>query len=481
MKHRILVIDDSLLDLEALRLLLESHGFLVKTAQNPDDGIAFVRQNRGAISLAIVDYNMPEKNGAEVARALKDADQGIQIATYSGDNRPDVYEALEMGSEYFIQKNTAPEKVLAVVRMFCAKYERAHRTLAPEPIQESEVKEIRAAGLIGVSDHLLEVVRLVENYAPLDDTILITGENGTGKEKIARAIHIQSRLRGEFVTVNCAAIPNDLLESELFGHERGAFSGAVRDKIGLAQKAANGTLFLDEIGELPLQLQAKLLRFLQEGEVKPVGSNETIKVNSRVVLATNVKLDEAVAAGRFRQDLYYRIKGFPIHLKPLRERKEDIRPLVLQFSQNIAREKNLRREFLEETVRLLERYDWPGNVRELEHEVKRAMTLAKGPTVLPGDIHEAIRAAVTNSGSLGGFGVGLDYESFKEHQRRRNEEEERRFLLENSRRARSIRELARDFLNVSNSTLQGRLKALGVEFKPQTKEKTKGEVEYETT
>lgn len=469
MKHTILIVDDSALDLEGLQYLLEEAGYLVKGVQDSEDGVAFVRQHRGLVSLAIVDYNMPGNNGARVAEILKEIDPAIQIATYSGDSRSDVYESLATGSQYFIQKGIAPEKLLAIVKMFCNRFEQKHRTIFIEPVTDADIKKISEIGLTGVSRHLLEVVRLVKTFAPIEETVLITGENGTGKEKVARAVHNFSGRRGPFIPVNCGAIPHDLLESELFGHEKGAFSGAIRDKSGLVQAAMGGTIFLDEIGDLPLQLQVKLLRFLQEGEVRPVGSNKTFKVDSRVIAATNVDLEKAVDAGRFRQDLFYRIKGFQIPLSPLRERKEDIKPLVLRFSETVAAEKGTRKEFLEETLKLLLRYDWPGNIRELEHEVKRAIMLAASDHVTPADISESIRSAIEKSERADSVDSNIDYETFMEHQRRRFEDEERRFLLEKSGRARSIRELARDVLGVSNSTLQGRLKSLGINFKPSIK------------
>lgn len=471
MKHKILVIDDSAFDLSALKFLLQNQGFEATCFQDPEDGLAFIRQNKGAFSLAIVDYNIPGTNGARVAESLKEIDPQLQIATYSGDSRPDVYESLAMGSDYFIQKGIDGNKLLAIVKMFCTRFEQRHKTLRIDPVSDGDLALTRDMGLIGGSRHLVEVARLIQTYGPLDEAILITGENGTGKERVARALHTSSGRRGNFVAVNCGAIPHDLLESELFGHEKGAFSGAVRDKVGLAQTAQHGTLFLDEIGDLPLMLQVKLLRFLQEGEVRPVGSNTTFKSDARVVLATNANLEGAILAGRFRQDLFYRIKGFPIHLKPLRERKEDIRPLVCHFAETHAKERGLKKEFLEETVKYLMRFDWPGNIRELEHEVRRAMTLARAEKITIKDIHEKIHQAIEEQNQGQGIPLGVDYEDFKERQRRRDEEEERRFLTESSKRARSIRELARDVLKVSNSTLQGRLKALGVEFKPSKEQK----------
>lgn len=474
MKHRILVIDDSELDLSSLKRLLETEGYYVQGFQDPEDGIAYVRQNRGAFSLAIVDYNIPGTTGSKVAEDLKQLDPSLQIATYSGDSRPDVYESLAMGSEYFIQKSLEADKILAIVKMFCTRFEQRNRAVREEPVNDADLKLLQPIGMIGRSRHLVDVARLIHTYAPLDEPILITGENGTGKEMIALALHSLSSRRGRFVPVNCGAISPELLESEFFGHTKGSFSGAIKDKIGLIQSAAGGTLFLDEIGDLPFNLQVKLLRFFQEDEIRPVGSNQTFKVNTRVVVATNVNLEKAVAENRFRQDLYYRIKGFPIQLKPLRERQEDIPALVLHFS------KVSQKDFLGETVKFLQRYDWPGNVRELENEVRRSATLSPSPKVTIADINEGIRNAVEKPSGGFGLGLGLDYEEFKERQRRRDEEEERRFLTENSKTAGSIRELARDILRVSNSTLQGRLKALGIDFKAKPNTETKGTI-HETT
>lgn len=482
MKHKLLLIDDCSLDLEVLQELLEKAGYSVKATLDPEVGIAFVRQNRGAVSLAMLDFGMPGKNGGQVAEILKKLDPQIQIATYSGLQSSDVLDTLEVGSQYFIQKGTKPEQILAIVKMLCRRYEELHKTIVVEPVTEADIEKANALGLIGRSHNLAEVSQLVHIYSPHDEIILVTGENGTGKERVARAIHNVSGRRGPFIAVNCGAIPHDLLESELFGHEKGSFSGAMRDKIGLVKAADKGTLFLDEIGDLPAPLQVKILRFLQEGEIRPVGSNETILVNTRVIAATNVDLESAVLTGKFRQDLYHRLKGFIINLKPLRERREDIKPLVLKFSEAFSKDKGVNKEFLEETVKLLARFDWPGNVRELEHEVKRAMMLAPENKVKPSDIHPLIRTAIEKYETNDLIGLDLDYESFRGKQKLRDEDEEKQFLLEKSKNAKSVRELARDILNISNSTLQGRLKSLGIEFKPKaSNQQTKGELEYETT
>lgn len=269
--------------------------------------------------------------------------------------------------------------------------------------------------------------------------------------------------------MNCGAIQPELMESEIFGHQKGSFTGATRDKVGLAKAADGGTLFLDEIGDLPLNLQVKLLRFLQEGEIKPVGSETTYRVNARVVTATNVNLEQAVKDGKFRQDLYYRIKVLPITLLPLRERKEDIKPLVIRFSELIAKEKGLKKEFLEETVRAMQKYDWPGNIRELEHEVRRLMVTC-GNQIHPENLEPNIRRQSQEIIAT----EELEYDLFKEKQN----QEERDYLLKKYHQAGSIRKLARDVLKISNSTLQGRLRALGISLCP--KQNNKGELnEYE--
>ena len=464
MRHRILVIDDSPLDLEVIECLLEGADYTVKSTTDVEEGIAYIRQNRGAVSLALIDYNMPEANGAQVAETLSTLDPKLQIATYSGDTSSNAFgDTFSAGSRYFIAKGTEPERLLAIIKMFCDRYEEAHKTLRIEPVSAADVAKINITGLVGCSRHLVNVSDLIQKFAPQSEIVLVTGENGTGKEKVARALHALSGRRGPFIPVNCGAIPGDLLESELFGHEKGAFSGAVRSKIGLVSAANTGTIFLDEIGDLPLLLQVKLLRFLQEGEIRPVGSNDSEKVSTRVIVATNVDLEEAVRAGRFRQDLFYRIKGLPIHLQPLRERPEDIKPLVHRFSKAFAKEKGVEREFLEETVKLMMRYEWPGNVRELEHEVKRVLLLATTDKIRPEDIDLKIRESIERA-ALGGLSPDADYLTFKEQQRVRNDNEERKFLVTRSQSARSVRELAREILKISNSTLQGRLKALGIEF-----------------
>ncbi|MGZ5465103.1 MAG: sigma-54 interaction domain-containing protein [Thermoanaerobaculia bacterium] len=243
------------------------------------------------------------------------------------------------------------------------------------------------AGMIARSSAMTRLFHLVENLRASDATILLTGESGTGKEVLARAIHAKSSRQGNrFVGVNCAALPADLLESELFGHVRGAFTGAIRDRVGRVELAAGGTLFLDEIGDLPLQIQVKLLRFLQEKTFERVGDSHTRKADIRIIAATNADLRRAIAEGRFREDLYYRLRVIPIEIPPLRERREDIEPLARFLLIRVAAQQGRELRFSPDAIRALLRYSWPGNVRELENAIEYAVAVGRGQTIQPEDL-----------------------------------------------------------------------------------------------
>ena len=243
------------------------------------------------------------------------------------------------------------------------------------------------AGMIARSSAMTRLFHLVENLRASDATILLTGESGTGKEVLARAIHAKSSRQGNrFVGVNCAALPADLLESELFGHVRGAFTGAIRDRVGRVELAAGGTLFLDEIGDLPLQIQVKLLRFLQEKTFERVGDSHTRKADIRIIAATNADLRRAIAEGRFREDLYYRLRVIPIEIPPLRERREDIEPLARFLLIRVAAQHGRELRFSPDAIRALLRYSWPGNVRELENAIEYAVAVGRGQTIQPEDL-----------------------------------------------------------------------------------------------
>jgi len=249
---------------------------------------------------------------------------------------------------------------------------------------EGEIRDkYRFEGIVGNSNAMLEVLKITSHVCRTESTVLVTGESGTGKELIARAIHYNSpRKDGQFIVINCGALPENLQESELFGHVKGAFTGAIRDKMGLFQQAQKGTVLLDEIGETLPSTQVKLLRFLQDGEIRPVGGNKAIYVDTRIIAATNENLEKAVESGKFRKDLFYRINVIRIHIPPLRERREDIPPLVEYFLEKILEKfKKGKRVFSEEALYAFMNYDWPGNIRELQNMIERAVALSKSEII----------------------------------------------------------------------------------------------------
>ncbi|MGE0527848.1 MAG: sigma-54-dependent transcriptional regulator [Bdellovibrionales bacterium] len=470
MKHRLLIIDDDECAIEGIRLYLESNGFVVDFADNGDLGVALVRQNPGRYSTAIVDFFMPPgaMSGPEIIREIRRVNSAILILGLSGDNSVATHNAsLLAGAESFFVKGDDLAKLYGIVRRLCDRYEEAHRVLEMASSRDEKVDQIESVGFIGCSTHLAQAAGLIKKFAKTDQTVLIRGENGTGKEKAARAIHMHSKRAGKrFVAVNVSALTESLFESELFGHEKGAFTGANRHRAGKFQQANGGTLFLDEIGDLPLDMQVKLLRALQEREVTPVGSERTVKVDVRIVAATNVDLETAVKSGRFREDLYYRIAGFPVWLKPLRERKDDIAPLVLHFTANYNRKNGTNKSILAKTVDLLCTYDWPGNIRELEHEVEKLLTLCDGQRVTPKDLDQKFHL------SSQGEALIEDYHDLAADLKER----ERRFLARKLTEGNSIREVAAK-MRMSKTTLLRRLKALGIEYKKETVT-AYGEIKY---
>lgn len=253
-----------------------------------------------------------------------------------------------------------------------------------EPMRDDLEKLINSIGMGGRSIQLGDIAKKVQKFAAFNSAVLILGESGTGKDVLANAIHhLSNRRTGPFIAVNCAGIKDTLFESELFGHMKGSFTGAIADKKGFFQAAHKGTIFLDEIGDMPFDLQAKMLRVLQEKDVTPVGANKPEKVNVRIIAATNANLEAKIAQGKFREDLFYRLNGLSVQIPPLRERKSDIEPLVAAFCEGVTREKGITKKFLARTVRQLETYDWPGNVRELKSEVEKLMVLTESSVIEP--------------------------------------------------------------------------------------------------
>ena len=327
----------------------------------------------------MLDVHLPGLSGLDLQSALTKADINIPIIFLTGHGDiPTSVRAIKAGALEFLTKPFADEDLLDAIQQGIARDRGAWRER--HDIPQHEFEEI-----IGSSRSLTASLKLVETVGPTDSTVLIEGETGTGKELIARAVHnVSGRPTRPFVKINCAAIPSGLLESELFGHERGAFTGAVSQKIGRFELADGGTLFLDEVGDIPLELQPKLLRVLQEQEFERLGSNRTQHVDVRLVAATNRDLEQMVESKQFREDLYFRLNVFPIRLSPLRERPEDIPLLVRHFVDKYARRMNKRIETIpDEVMQWLQRYTWPGNIRELQNFIERSVILSTDRQLRP--------------------------------------------------------------------------------------------------
>lgn len=387
--HRILVIDDEESIRELLADFLRSRGYEVTTTADGRSGLALLKEEK--FELFLLDLMMPGMSGLDVLReaaAEKIEVPSIVITAFASVQT--AVEAMKFGAFDYITKPFVLDDVHIAIK----------RALDVSRLQEENFrlkrelkKKFGYQKIIGNSVEIQGVIKFIEKIADTDSTVLITGESGTGKELVAKTIHYNSsRSRRPFVPLNCAAIPKDILESELFGHEKGAFTGAINTRLGRFELANNGTLFLDEIGELDPSLQVKLLRVLQEKEFERVGGVKTIKVDSRIVTATNKDLEKAVKEGQFREDLYYRLNVIPLHLPPLRKMKEDVPLLIEHFLHELSRRKKKEPPILtRETMNCLINHRWPGNVRELENLIERLIILKEGDEVTPDDLPERLR------------------------------------------------------------------------------------------
>lgn len=375
MPAKILVVDDEAKMRRVLQLFLEEHGYAVAQAENGEAALEKIASFHP--DLVICDIRMPRLNGIEMLRRSKDISEDLPIIlmTAYGEVKTAV-EAMKLGAENYVTKPLDMEELRILVERGIEK-----RSLKRENIQLRQELDSRYHGdnFVGESEEMQSVFRLIDQVAQTNTTVLVTGESGTGKELTARAVHSRSpRRNGPFIVVNCAALSEHLLESELFGHVKGAFTGAHSDRQGRFELADNGTLFLDELALMSIPLQGKLLRVLQEKAFEPVGGTHTIKVDVRIIGATNKDLAGLMAKKEFREDLYYRLNVVEIHMPPLRDRKEDIIPLIGHCISRLNRElgKNVK-GFSKDVLELLVQYDWPGNVRELENVIERAMVLGK--------------------------------------------------------------------------------------------------------
>src|ERR1041384_4907463 len=391
-KPRILVIDDEAPIRDSLKMTLEYEGYEFIGAATGQEGLALAE--REAPDLVLLDVKMPGMDGLEVLDGLPAMHDTLPVVVISGHGTiSTAVEATKKGAFDFIEKPFASERVLVSLRNALDQ-----RLLRDENRSLKKAVEIRHQ-MIGESHALKQVMAAVGRAAPTNATVLITGESGVGKELVARTIHRNSlRTRERFVQVNCAAIPEELIESELFGHEKGSFTGATEKQIG--------TIFLDEVGDMSPKTQAKVLRVLQEGEVERIGSARTIKVDVRVIAATNKNLEEEIEKGHFREDLYFRLAVIPIYVPPLRERPEDIALLVKHFMENISRDSNARpKRIAAAAMDALQRYRWKGNIRELRNTVERLIIMTAGDTIELSDLPESVKSPGAGAAHAAGSAV----------------------------------------------------------------------------
>ncbi len=403
---RILVVDDEESIREFFEIMLRREGYEVVTAGNGKQALDLLKSQ--GMDLVISDIQMPEMSGMELLTKVKDIDpETVVVMITAFGSTETAVEAMKLGAYDYIQKPFKIDEVKIIIRQALEK-----RTLKLENVQLKKELGTKYAfdNIIGGAPPMLRIYEMVKRVANTKSSVLITGESGTGKELIARAIHYNGPLKDKpFVTVNCGAIPENLMESEMFGHKKGSFTGAIADKKGLFEVANAGTIFLDELGELPLSMQVKLLRVIQEGTFKRVGATDDINVDVRVISATNKNLDTEVKTGRFREDLFYRMNVIQIHCPPLRERKEDIPMLASHFLDKFSKALGIHvKKVSDAAMDVIKRYHYPGNVRELENIVERTVALEPGQTILPESLPRHLLETHQPAGQLDANKIEID-------------------------------------------------------------------------
>jgi two-component system nitrogen regulation response regulator GlnG len=472
---RLLVIDDEPNVLYSLEKSLRSDALEVITASTGKEGIDLARRQRP--DAVLLDVRLSDMSGLEAFDRLREIDPRLPILVITAYTTTDTaIEAMKRGAFEYLLK---PVDFHHLRELVTKAVELSRQRHVPAVFEEDRVAEGAVDPIVGRSPAMQEVYKAIGRVALLDVTVLIIGESGTGKELVARSLYQHSRRADKpFLTINCAAIPETLLESELFGHERGAFTGADRRRIGKFEQCNGGTLFLDEIGDMPLALQAKMLRLLQEQRFERLGGNETIQTEVRVLAATNQNLDEA-AACRFRQDLLYRLNGFTIHLPPLRERPEDLPLLVDHFVRLYNRTLDRRvRTTSPEALHLLEVYPWPGNVRELQSTIRYAMVHASGEVLTPECLPESVREWNPSppTGAAATHPAGFDPASHVQQLLRAGETDVYRKVCDAAdrvvletvlRHTRGNQVQAAELLGISRTTLRAKLRALRMTIEKQ--------------
>ena len=450
-QHRILIVDDEESLREFLSIMLHREGYLVDTAVDGAQASAHLRDH--AYDLVISDIKMPRMSGLELLRHIKErSPETVVLMVTAFSTTEEAVEAMKQGAYDYITKPFQNEEIRLIVKNALERRELRQENLA---LKEELGKRYSFEGLIGKSKAMQDVITLIRKVAASPVKVLITGESGTGKELVARAIHHQSDRRDQpFIPINCGAIPENLLESELFGHEKGSFTGAISQKPGLFETAAGGTIFLDEIGELPPMMQVKLLRVLQENEFRRVGGNKSIQVDVRVIAATNRRLEEAVANGSFREDLYYRFNVIRIDLPSLRSRREDIPMLIDWFWERFTGHKGVK--VAEDAMRRLIDYHWPGNIRELENVIERATVLGHEGKItldcLPPNLLTGVAGGVSPLTDIPETGMDLDAYLG---------EIEKEILLKALGRTKGVRKAAAELLGITFRSIRYRLAKFG--------------------
>ena len=459
---RVLVVEDNETLRSAMALLIQGMQHEVATAANGVEGLE--RLDAADFDLIVTDYKMSQMDGLQLLEAVKGSRPDVDVILVTAFGSIEIaVQAMQLGAADFIEKDNLtrvlPIKVSRVLEHRAARRERDRLDAENEYLRE-EVDD-RFGEIVGDSQVMRQVLAAVDKVSGTDSSVLIYGESGTGKELVARAVHRASLRRdGPFVRVNCGALPRDLVESELFGHEKGAFTGAVRLKKGRFELAEGGTIFLDEVADLPPDTQVNLLRVLQEKEFDRVGGERTLQADVRVVAATNRPLKEMVAEGTFREDLYYRLEVIPLVLPPLRERRDDIPLLVEHFLQKKSREINVPlRRLTQEATQILSAYAWPGNVRELENIIERTIVLSDGDIIESADLPlEAVAGAAGDvaASSRAAEGGGTLTEQL--------EQLERELITRAMQQARGVKTQAAQLLGIKTSALYYKLDKYGVEY-----------------
>lgn len=420
MLNALIVDDEAELRKSVISILKTSMpNFVFRIDEASDGAEALTKYKSGNWDLVLMDVRMPNMNGLEALRLIKEHDPRTFVVLMTAhSNVQDAIASVKEGAYDYIEKPVQPDKLVQIVTRAAEAREMVSRLAISNPIFDDDIE----SEFVGTSKKMRDVFDLIHRLCKVDTTVLIRGENGTGKELVARAIHYNSpRKSGALVAINCGAIPESLMESELFGHEKGAFTGAVERKIGKFQLANNGTIFLDEIGELRPDMQVKLLRVLQERKFTPVGSSREVKTDARIIAATNRNLEKMIEDSKFREDLFYRLNVMPIFLPPLRDRADDIGELAQYFIKRFSKSHGRTITGLtEEALEILKGYRWPGNIRELENAIERAFIVENSDCITSSSLPETILRKVQETSdaspraTVKSYNGPMDYEAFKE-------------------------------------------------------------------